>query len=131
MVELTSKRQELSAKFDDSTKRVNAKLKDGCSYVLKALKEIDSNEWGRKRTLLTSVKNTISVFIEGYEMCSSKLESESKQSDHRPDYMHTIVSRMPLSWIGCPYEEPYFEQFTHTSMASHTLEQQDKYYVVK
>ncbi len=73
------------------------------------------------------MKNTILMLIEGYEMCSTKIDVDTKIGIHKPDYIDTIVPKMPISWVGCPFEEPHFDSFINASMANHTLEHQDKY----
>ena len=50
------------------------------------------------------------MMIEGYDMNSIKSEFDLLLKIVKPDYLDTLIPKMPLTWIGEPHEEPLFEQ---------------------
>lgn len=131
IAELKHKRYEFGLKFDESSIKVNQKLKDGTSKILKLFKEIDQDENNRKRTLMISLRNIQSMVIEGYEMFNNKHEYDSKLKEIKKDYLELILDGMPISWITQYTEVVHFDQFLETSGVKYSNDVTEKYIYVK
>lgn len=67
------------------------------------------------------------MIIEGYDMNSSKSEFDLLLKNIKPDYLDTLISKTPLTWVGEPHKEPLFEQIIQSSLNTMSFDYQDKY----
>ena len=125
--DLVAKRQDFAARFDEVTKKTNTKAKQKCSKLLLTIKDIDKDENSRRRTLIQSIRNIQVMIIEGYDMNSSKSEFDLLLKNIKPDYLDTLISKTPLTWVGEPHKEPLFEQIIQSSLNTMSFDYQDKY----
>lgn len=93
---------------------------------MKSIREVDTDENNRRRTLLISIRNIQSMVIEGYELFNNKHEFDAKLKETKRDYLDVVLSRMPASWIGVPYEEQSYQQFIENASVKYNSERSEK-----
>lgn len=102
------------------------KFEEGSKTILTLLKEIDSDENSRRRTMWISIRNIQSMVVEGYELLSNKHEYDAKLKLMKKDYLDVVLQKTPISWVGHPAEIPSFFEFLDSTSIKYSNESNQK-----